>query len=138
MKINKTYYSIIYINTNFLSSEKIAIGLIMFNNDNLIYKFSDFKIKISKMLFSKLSKMALKDIIRWTIFYLNTKPLFNIYETIREKSIHIGHILWYKQPTKIDFKCKEDVFDRLYEKWINNNLIEEQKEEEFKIAFNPS
>lgn len=137
----KTFFSIIYIPLNAALDEKVSIGLIMFDNENDIFKISENKLQalktlipaqnynILKIYFKSLEKEINKD-IEEGIFKFDSSDKKT--EWIKESYMgylhrYANNLVSFSEVKSIEIPVNNENFKRLFEKYIFR--YDEQNEE---------
>lgn len=130
-----TFFSILYLTLNASLNEKVSIGIIMANGDDIKFKISDTKLSIVKHLIPNQNYSFLKSYFKnlnsdLNIDFFNHNKL-NLkkdisHNWINEKYFSYLHrysnnIVEFSEPRKIDIAFDEITFNKLYEKYIFNN-----------------
>jgi hypothetical protein len=141
-KLNKATYSIIYISPDSRLGDRVAIGMLIFKHDKLIYRFSDEKLKSLKSILGSKGELIRKS-LSLTQKYIenidtNKNPIFNearniVSESYLEKlSVYSNGIIQYQKPT---LAILTDTFDEnhLYSTLFPSTI--EIKKEDHKDEF---
>lgn len=118
--INGSYYTIIYAMTNSLVDEKIAIGLMVFNNEKRITRLSNSKTDIVKNILNKNSFELFIDSLKSFLNYDKniTNDYINYLHNYNLNLFHFGHAI--KIGTELKFLDMDKLMDKLYKKFVSN------------------
>ncbi|MCM4174307.1 hypothetical protein DHD32_22855 [Arenibacter sp. TNZ] len=148
----KTFFSIMYLTLNASLKEKISIGIIMANGEDVKFKISDTKLGIVKQLIPTQNYSFLKSYFKNLNNDLNigfdNNDLLNLKKDtnndwINEKYFSYLHrysnnIVKFSEPRGIDINFDDSTFLKLYESYIFNNdeeiITKKPKEDIVKIV----
>jgi len=124
----KTFYSILYCTIRPNLDEKVSIGLFMGNDNECRFEYSADKLAVIKDLFSEAAYNSIK---------LHLRSLSRLSQDCTNDSLHAhkGHrifredyfgylsryaqnLVTYSEPTRIDVELGDQVFQKLFEKFI--------------------
>lgn len=120
-----TYISFVFFRgTN--SFDRIAVGLLLFDNDNIYAYYNKYKAKIVNKLLNKNTSNLFKSSVKNIIKKLNTNnkkeilqlSFKNYYDLINNYSIYCNGIIGYDKPSKILIECNKENFEKLIEKYF--------------------
>ncbi len=131
----KTFFSIIYLTLNASLKEKISIGIIMANGEDVKFKISETKLGIIKQLIPiqnyNFLKSYFKNLNSDLNFGFENDNLINIekdisHNWVNEKYFSYLHrysnnVVKFSEPREIDVTFDELTFLKLYENYIFNN-----------------
>ena len=135
----KTFFSIIYLTLNANLNEKISVGMIMSNDENLIFKYSNTKLGIVKQLIPHQNYIFLRTYFKNLDCELN-HDFSKSYELnikkeissswINEKYINYLHrysnnMVKFSEPRSIDIVLDDYSFGKLFSKYIFEKEDEE-------------
>ncbi|RYU93823.1 hypothetical protein [Emticicia agri] len=118
----KAFFSIIYISVNNLSDEKISIGLIMSDNEQLFFKYSKTKLATLKNLFGNEKKAFIKTYLKALEKDISSDSsvkenwINNSY--ISYLSDYSNNVIQFSPPKNIDIELHIDNFKVFFEKFI--------------------
>ncbi|CAH8295704.1 hypothetical protein EV196_10818 [Mariniflexile fucanivorans] len=129
-----TFFSIMYLTLNASLKEKISIGIIMANGEDVKFKISDTKLGIVKQLIPNQNYSFLKSYFKNLNNDLNSSfennDLLNLKNDISHKWInekyfsylnrYSNNIVKFSEPRAIDIAFDEITFLKLFEKYIFN------------------
>ncbi|MBC7588530.1 MAG: hypothetical protein H7178_09230 [Chitinophagaceae bacterium] len=134
-----THLSIVSISIRPEIQEKISIGLYLFDDKKVLFHYSKNKLEIIKELFNKSVYAVLKDSLKnifssidstynsdhSSLSFLNSvnKP-FNNKAFINYLSSYNNNLVVFSNPIKIDLPLTNEVFQSLYKKYIDDNIVE--------------
>ncbi|MEM6720793.1 MAG: hypothetical protein AAF611_15795 [Bacteroidota bacterium] len=148
----KTFFSIMYLTLNASLDEKISIGIFMFNNEDVKFKFSDTKLGVIKNLIPNQNHHFIKSYFKSLNNHLYKDPedkiLFGINKKIsldwvNEQYLNYLHrysnnIISFSKPKKVDISFNKSNFDKLYEKYVFSKDVKidnkDSKEDIIKIV----
>lgn len=152
----KTFYSIVSISTKPFFSEKIGVGLLCVNKNQVYFHFSGEKLKwISKLLTKDAKNQALNSlraidrIVKENSVstnFLNSGTTIALSENyIHYLSRYNNNLVQFSSPMEIDLDLDESVFQKLFKKYIHTeeqfNFLKVEKRnsyiEDFKTNFKP-
>ncbi|MGF1925643.1 MAG: hypothetical protein ACQUHE_15820, partial [Bacteroidia bacterium] len=126
----KTFYSILYCTIRPNLDEKVSIGLFMGNDNECRFVYSADKLAVIRALFSETAYNSIK---------LHLRSLSRLSQDCSNDVMHVhkGHrifredyfgylsryaqnLVTYSEPTKIDVELGDQVFQKLFEKFIFN------------------
>ncbi|MDF2433166.1 MAG: hypothetical protein JWP44_2797 [Mucilaginibacter sp.] len=124
----KTFYSILYCTIRPNVDERVSIGLFIGNERTCKFQFSADKLSVIKGLFSEsafsMLKISLKSLQKLSLEcetdFLNT---YRGAATLKEQyfsylSKYANNLITYSPPKGIDIDLNQNVFDKLFEKFI--------------------
>lgn len=131
----KTFFSIIYLTLNASLKEKISIGLIMANSEDVKFKISDTKLGIVKQLIPIQNYSFLKSYFKNLNNDLNSEfdniDLLNLKNDIPKNWVnekyfsylhrYSNNIVNFSEPREIDINFDNSTFLKLYENYVFNN-----------------
>jgi len=146
----KTQYSILSILIRPEIQEKISIGLLLFNENEVIFNYSSNKLDISKELVSDTSYKILKDVIKvidnkfedtFTLYsakkgikIFSNKDFENVFSSqyIEYLSRYSNNLIGFTPPKSINLDVNLDVFDSLFCKFVDLSQAEKLPKEKSK------
>lgn len=125
----KTYYSIIYATLKTIVDEKIAVGLILANENHVLYKFSDTKLQLIKSLLKNDNYNFIKTILQTIDNKINTlitNDLFNnqkVDSFFSESNLsyladYNNNLILIDKPKIIELEVTDENFKILFEKFV--------------------
>lgn len=148
----KTFFSIMYLTLNASLKEKISIGIIMANGEDVKFKISDTKLGIVKQLIPIQNYSFLKSYFKNLNNDLNSgfdnNDLLNLKKDIPQNWVnekyfsylhrYSNNIVKFSEPREIDINFDDLTFLKLYESYIFNNdkeiITKKAKEDIVKIV----
>ena len=148
----KTFFSIMYLTLNASLKEKISIGMIMANGEDVKFKISDTKFGIVKQLIPiqnySFLKSYFKNLNNDLNFGFDNNNLLNLKKDIAQNWVnekyfsylhrYSNNIIRFSEPREIDVSFDETTFLKLYESYIFNNdeeiISKKSKEDIVKIV----
>lgn len=148
----KTFFSIMYLTLNASLNEKISIGIIMANGEDVKFKISDTKLGIVKQLIPIQNYSFLKSYFKNLNTDLNLEfdnnDLLNIKKDIPQNWVnekyfsylhrYSNNIVKFSEPRAIDINFDDTTFLKLYESYVFNNdeeiISKKSKEDIVKIV----
>lgn len=139
----KTFYSILSAVINPVSGEKIAIGLLLSDGNESIFRCSDSRLSIVNQIVDNNTRQFIKSYIKsidsvirnidinndtTNIFYCEGKNVIVNEPYIEYLSKYSKNVISFSKPAKIDLKVEKEVFNNLFAKFIT-----EEHEPEVKI-----
>jgi hypothetical protein len=137
-----TQYSILSVLIRPEIQEKISVGLIMFDNEEVYFSFSEQKLSSAKNLLSGTSYKLLKDILENIESKIHTdsnsysvKRGFKIFKNkvfdttfnsnyISYLSRYSNNLLAFSEPKEIRINVSTENFEKLYTKYIDDSINE--------------
>jgi len=131
-----TFYSVIFASVNSIISERLAIGLVMVDNNGVWFRYSTKKLSLMKHFFSEeaflLLKTSLKN-IGSTVSSVNVDQTTVVTELFtftskNQYAFSVGYLkylsrysnstLTFNEPVKIDVEASDELFSYLYNEFI--------------------
>ena len=147
----KTQYSIIYIKTNSLTAEKLAVGLIAFTKDKIWFDYEQSKIDFVEKLHLSLNvKIHLTNSFKGMKSYiqeLNSKdkvdsPGLFVHKTVFLEDTYAAYlnkyssgIIHFGEPLPIAASIDNKLFNSLLDKFIGKKTVKEVKKNTFHQDF---
>jgi len=127
----KTFFSIIYIPLNAALDEKVSIGLIMFDNENDLFKISETKLHAIKNLIPSQNFSVLKTYFKSLEKEINYDINIGILTSNEEKKTkwikesyitylhrYANNLVSFSEVKSIDIPLNDNTFRRIFEKYI--------------------
>lgn len=120
----KSFYSILTVPIRPSSQEQLNIGLLLFDERNLLFKFSTKKLEFIKKLLPENSFNLLKSYVFGLADQLNSKDdesmknKFIKTEFVNYLSNYNNNLLTFSRPTSIELEVSDQNFRSLFEKFI--------------------
>lgn len=143
-----TYYSILSALIRPEIQEKITIGLLLLDENNVFFEYSKNKLNAARTLLSENAYMSLKDALKsigtsvdmqlkankaYEMDFEKKSPLTMGY--IEYLSRYNNNILAFSSPKVIELEANSSNFSNLYKKYIDNTAV--KKEDQFLTAIKP-
>ncbi len=146
----KTQYSILSVLIRPEIQEKISVGLLLFNEDEVIFNYSNSKLNVSKELLSDSSFKILKDTIKiisktfndtFNVYSLkkgikifNNKNFDNLFtfEYIEYLSRYSNNLIGFSAPKTINLPIGPDAYNNLFYKFVDISQAERAPKERVK------
>jgi hypothetical protein len=146
----KTQYSILSVLIRPEIQEKISIGLLLFDESEVIFNYSDNKLNVSKDLLSDTSYKILKDVIKALddkfnetfnlysikkgIKIFNNKNFENSFsaEYIEYLSKYSNNLIGFSSPKPINLNVNPEIYDSLFNKFVDLSQAEKAPKERLK------
>lgn len=139
----KTYYSIIYVTLRSATSERLSLGLLLFNNNDVYYKFSSSKLNAVKILIGKNAYKTVNDSLKtlgikvdednsdytknsgFKIFKNHELDITFSNNYISYLSRYKNNLISYSEPKEIDVDVNSSSLSKLYHNFIGD-LVDEK------------
>lgn len=135
-----TQYSILSILIRPEIQEKITVGFLLMDDNNVFFNYSKNKLSVAKNLLSANAYKSLKDALHNINASAENKNLNEQSNTITTRksntftksyieylSRYNNNILSFSTPKEIELDASIDIFSKLYRKFIDNSTIIERK-----------
>lgn len=138
----KTQYSILSVLIRPEIQEKISIGLLLFNEDDVIFNYSSNKLNVSKDLLVDVSFKMLKDVIKSIdnrfdetfntysvkkgIKIFSNKNFENVFTTeyVSYLSRYSNNLISFSSPRDINLPVNAETFENLFHKFVDVSQAE--------------
>jgi hypothetical protein len=146
----KTFYSILSAVINPVTGEKISLGLLLSDGNKSLFGFSDSRFSLIGTLIDKESKKFIRQYLRsidnviqkidinqdqHTILEYEGKNLIINEPYITYLSTYSQNVVSFSKPVSITIEVKEDVFQNLFTKFIDDEtVVETTKKSNFQLV----
>lgn len=139
-----TYYSIIFVTLKPATMERLSIGLLLFDKQNVYYKFSNSKLGVIKSLLGKDAHKSVSDTLK-TIGFKSYEDNSNISHTrgfkllknvevdisftntyVNYLSRYKNNLINYSEPKEIDIAVNDVNLLKLFKNYIGDIISEEK------------